>query len=654
MRMFSPCRRKHSPHDGSRAQESNTRLLGSSLNQHQGIHHGAVRGLLGGVTLSMSDVHAHGSPVVPDTGGDGIPQGVEREQALRQRLAATRQRLEDGGNEPDSKRHKVDGSSEAEGRNRSAANADNGSEEEASPLDSNVESTQNQETRPQEQSRSAASYQRARTWPALHRSAHQPIAPSRSIYNYERLNHIQEGTYGIVFRARPRDPEPAPLRDASSSSSATVAVKKLKLAQNGLNEYGFPITSLREIQALTLARTHSSIIRLHEVCIGKTLDQIFLVMEFMEHDLKSLLTCLHRAKSCFAPSEVKTLMHQLLTATDQLHQDWILHRDLKSSNLLMDNRGTLKVADFGLARRYGDPIAGWTPARAPRRSSSSISTGETGGSGQKTAAIVQEGQDGGMTDLVVTLWYRAPELLMLNQLYKEREAKATKRTGSEPDCSLDNPHAPPPLYDEKIDMWSIGCIFGELLLTSKTGGGLFEGKNEADQLRKIAQVLGSPTPIIWPDLSLYSNSATSHQSGITASSRSAVRREEERIKLRIQEAFQPIRLTPATLDLLFRLLHYDPNQRIGAKDALQHAYFTEPPKMAHPDSFGSFPSVAAGERPVNTPSAPNKPRPKSPLSNLHTSNPHIYAQSSTASIRPRPPAATRRNNHYPLEFAFDL
>ena len=173
MRMFSPCRRKHSPHDGSRAQESNTRLLGSSLNQHQGIHHGAVRGLLGGVTLSMSDVHAHGSPVVPDTGGDGIPQGVEREQALRQRLAATRQRLEDGGNEPDSKRHKVDGSSEAEGRNRSAANADNGSEEEASPLDSNVESTQNQETRPQQATKELVPGRRyiARRTNPLHRLA---------------------------------------------------------------------------------------------------------------------------------------------------------------------------------------------------------------------------------------------------------------------------------------------------------------------------------------------------------------------------------------------------------------------------------------------------------------------------------------------------
>lgn len=96
--------------------------------------------------------------------------------------------------------------------------------------------------------------------------------------------------------------------------------------------------------------------------------RVFIVMDFIEHDLKSLLTLMPQP---FLQSEIKTLMLQLLSAVAHCHSNWILHRDLKTSNLLMNNRGTIKVADFGLARRYGDPVG-----------------------------------LGGLTQLVVTLWYR--------------------------------------------------------------------------------------------------------------------------------------------------------------------------------------------------------------------------------------------------------
>lgn len=98
------------------------------------------------------------------------------------------------------------------------------------------------------------------------------------------------------------------------------------------------------------------------------MSRVFVVMDFIEHDLKSLLTLM---PTTFLQSEIKTLLHQLLAAVAHCHANWILHRDLKTSNLLMNNRGTIKVADFGLARRYGDPVG-----------------------------------VGGMTQLVVTLWYR--------------------------------------------------------------------------------------------------------------------------------------------------------------------------------------------------------------------------------------------------------
>lgn len=90
------------------------------------------------------------------------------------------------------------------------------------------------------------------------------------------------------------------------------------------------------------------------------------MMDFIEHDLKSLLSVM---RSPFLQSEIKTLLHQLLSAVAHCHSNWVLHRDLKTSNLLMNNRGIMKVADFGLARNFGDPL-------------------------------------GDMTQLVVTLWYR--------------------------------------------------------------------------------------------------------------------------------------------------------------------------------------------------------------------------------------------------------
>lgn len=135
-------------------------------------------------------------------------------------------------------------------------------------------------------------------------------------------------------------------------------------------------------------------------------------MDFIEHDLKTLLA---NMPTPFLASEIKTLMLQLLSALALCHDNWIVHRDLKTSNLLMNNRGQIKVADFGLARTYGDPL-------------------------------------GDMTQLVVTLWYRAPELLF----------GATE-------------------YTTAVDMWSIGCIFGELILRKP----LVPGRGEIDQVNQV-------------------------------------------------------------------------------------------------------------------------------------------------------------------------
>ena len=233
-------------------------------------------------------------------------------------------------------------------------------------------------------------------------------------------------------------------------------------------------------------------------------------MDFAEHDLRTLSEDMLEP---FLLSETKTLLLQLLSATAFLHAHWILHRDLKTSNLLLNNRGQLKVADFGLARYTADP--------APP-----------------------------LTQLVVTLWYRAPELLL----------GATA-------------------YGFAIDLWSIGCIFGELLTRSP----LLPGKNELDQLARIFELLGVPTDESWPGFRRLPNARSltfPKTAGTTGS---------------LLRARFPL-LTRAGVDLLAELLRLDPAARIDADAALGHPFFREEPRPKREEMLPTFPSKAGQEK----------------------------------------------------------
>ncbi|GAA98707.1 uncharacterized protein L969DRAFT_91371 [Mixia osmundae IAM 14324] len=348
------------------------------------------------------------------------------------------------------------------------------------------------------------------------RQRHPVLAGSRSVYCYERLNHIEEGSYGVVSRARDK------------ATGEIVALKKLKMDQE---KNGFPVTSLREIKTLLACSAHENIVRVREIVVGDTLTQVFIVMDFIEHDLKTLLSTM---KTPFLASEIKTLMLQLLSACQMCHDNWIVHRDLKTSNLLMNNRGQIKVADFGLARTYGEPL-------------------------------------GDMTQLVVTLWYRAPELLL----------------------GTDD-------YSTAVDMWSVGCIFGELILKEP----LLPGKGEIDQINRILQLLGRPTEDMWPGFSKLPNAKALNLDAVQPFS-----------KLRAIFKYT----TEAGLDLLSKLLRYDPKQRITAEEALKHPYFSESPLPKHPDLFQSFPSIAGGEkkRAFASPSAPTRQADKDQFDLVH-------------------------------------
>ncbi|KAF8537714.1 kinase-like domain-containing protein [Trichophaea hybrida] len=313
--------------------------------------------------------------------------------------------------------------------------------------------------------------------------------------SYERLNHIEEGSYGIVSRARDME------------TGEIVALKRLKLERE---MDGFPITSLREVTTLMAAREHPNVVKLREVVMGDTLKDVYIVMDFAEHDLKTLSEDMLEP---FLLSETKTLLLQLLSATEFLHSHWILHRDLKTSNLLLNNRGQIKLADFGLARYTADP----PPP---------------------------------LTQLVVTLWYRAPELLL--------GAKT---------------------YGFEIDLWSVGCIFGELL----TRNPLLQGKNEIDQLAKIFELLGVPTEETWPGFRRLPNAKSltfPKTSGTTGS---------------LLRTKFPL-LTKAGVELLGELLKLDPKARISAEDAMKHVFFREEPRPKREEMLPTFPSKAGQEK----------------------------------------------------------
>ncbi|MES1918984.1 hypothetical protein MHBO_000867 [Bonamia ostreae] len=251
---------------------------------------------------------------------------------------------------------------------------------------------------------------------------------------------------------------------------------------------------------------HPNIVDVKEVVIDKFDNGVFMVMEYMEHDLKHVMQ--HFMQNAFTVSEVKCLMQQLLKGIAFMHKNWVLHRDLKTSNLLYDNKGHLKICDFGMARKYGEPLHNYSPN-------------------------------------VITLWYRAPELLLGDKT-----------------------------YGTSVDMWSAGAIMAELLLKKV----LFEGQGELDQIEKIFKVLGTPNTSVWPGLkSLPGNSIC------------ASKRFRSSLKNVMSHSGRLI-ISEMGLTLLRSLLHYNPRRRISAEKALQHPWFKENPVPQSCDLMPTFPS----------------------------------------------------------------
>ena len=291
------------------------------------------------------------------------------------------------------------------------------------------------------------------------------------------------GTYGVVYRAKDKE------------SGEIVALKRLKM---DMEKEGFPITSLREISTLLKAR-HENVVGVKEIVVGSNhLDKIYLVMEYVDRDLKSMMDSQNVP---FTITQVKSILYQLISAIAHLHANWILHRDLKTSNLLVSKEGVLKVGDFGLAREYGSPLKDYTP-------------------------------------LVVTLWYRAPELLL--------------QAGR---------------YSYPVDNWSIGCIFAELV----TFKPLFQGKSEIEQLNLIFKELGTPSEKIWPG---YEKLPVVQKVQFTEYPYNSLHNRLGR------------RLGETGFSLLNRFLTYYPEKRVTAEVALEDPFFDSIlPKIFTPEQI---------------------------------------------------------------------
>lgn len=288
--------------------------------------------------------------------------------------------------------------------------------------------------------------------------------------SFQQLEKLGEGTYATVFKGRNRQ------------TGELVALKEIHLD----SEEGTPSTAIREISLMKELK-HENIVALHDVI--HTENKLMLVFEYMDGDLKKYMDT-QGDGGALRPPIIKSFMYQLLKGIYFCHENRVLHRDLKPQNLLINSKGALKLGDFGLARAFGIPVNTFS-------------------------------------NEVVTLWYRAPDVLL------------GSRT-----------------YNTSIDIWSAGCIMAEMY----TGRPLFPGTTNEDQTIRIFRIMGTPTERTWPGLSKFPEYKTTWPMYSTQSLSNILPQ-----------------IDPLGIKLLQEMLHLQPELRISAERALDHEWFDDLP-----------------------------------------------------------------------------
>ncbi|KAJ3276557.1 serine/threonine protein kinase, CMGC, CDC2/CDK sub [Terramyces sp. JEL0728] len=337
--------------------------------------------------------------------------------------------------------------------------------------------------------------------PLAPRAPHQGYNEEQANLEIEDFSNSQMTTHASV----PASPPYSPRRVYSGCSTIGNYQIQKKIGEGTFGE--MPITALREIRILKRLN-HPNIIKLEEMAVkpGNRETNVrgatFMVFPYMEHDLDGIL---QNPLIRLAPAQVKSYMQQLLRGVEHLHKNLILHRDMKCANILVDNRGVLKIADFGLARPYSK-------------------------------------DQGQYTNMVITRWFRPPELLM----------GAT--------C-----------YDAAVDMWGVGCVFGEILKRRA----ILPGKSDLDQLDMIWSLLGTPNDQNWPGKS-YLKLPIFTEGVLKDFDESNYR------KKTLPEKFPAHHFQTSTYNLLDDLLRLKPEDRLTATEALKADYFHAPPLPATP------------------------------------------------------------------------